>query len=128
MTDEQSTILIIEDEWSMRSVLVDRFELEEYKVLESGDGEEGLKIALDQHPDVILLDIIMPKMDGITMLKELRKDKWGKDAKVIFLSNLSSDNQQVRNLEKDKHADYLVKIEWTLDRVVEKVDKTIRKK
>ena len=63
------TILIVEDEVPMIKALVDKFRREGFAVLEAGDGEDGLKIAMEKRPDLILLDIVMPKMDGMDMMK-----------------------------------------------------------
>ena len=79
-----------------------------------------LAIALKEQPDVILLDIIMPKMDGITMLKKLREDAWGKEAKVILLTNLSS-NEKLAEVTAQGSHEYLVKTDWKIEDVVTKV-------
>ena len=83
-------ILIVEDEPMVRKALVEEFsEEKDIMVMSTKDGAEGLEVALREHPDFILLDIIMPVMDGMTMLELLRKDEWGKTAKVMVLSNLA---------------------------------------
>ena len=121
MTDKtKKKILIVEDEESLRGALRDKFAWEGFDVLEAGDGEEGLKAALREHPDLILLDIIMPKMDGITMLKKLREDDWGKEAQVILLTNLS-DNEKLSEALAQGTYDYLVKSDWKIADVVAKV-------
>lgn len=117
-------ILIIEDEKSLTDPIVDRLSRENFEVLLTKNGKEGLKSALKNHPDIIFLDILMPVMDGITVLRELRKDSWGKNAKVILLTNLSS-------VEKMKEAnelmvqDYLIKSDISLDDIVDKINKNI---
>lgn len=82
-------ILIAEDDVPLRRVFCDALKAEGYDVYEAGDGEEALSVALREHPDLIVLDILMPKMDGIEMARQLRLDAWGKTAKVIILTNLS---------------------------------------
>ena len=84
------------------------------------NGEEGLSVAKDKHPDIILLDIIMPKMDGITLLKELRTDPWGQTVPVIILTNLS-DYKSVADALQHGVNDFLVKSNWELEEVVAKV-------
>lgn len=96
-------------------------------MLEAKNGEEGLEVALREHPDLILLDIIMPVMDGMTMLARLREDLWGKDAKVIMLTNLS-DNEKVAETIAHGTYDYLVKSDWKLEDVVKKVRERLRLK
>lgn len=113
-------ILIVEDEPSLLTILVDKLNREGFSCLEAKNGEEGLKVALREHPDLILLDIIMPVMDGMTMLYELRKDPWGKDAKVIFLTNLSEAEKVAESLSQGVF-DYLVKSDWKLEDIVIKV-------
>lgn len=121
MNDEnKKTILIVEDEVSLRNVLYDKLSIEGFVVFEAKNGEEGLAVALREHPNVILLDIIMPVMDGITMLYELRKDPWGKDAKVILLTNLS-EAERVSQSQRQGVYDYLVKSDWKLEDIVKKV-------
>ena len=71
----KKTILIIEDEKTLREPLKEELQENGFKVLEAENGESGLKSALEHHPDLILLDTVMPIMDGITMLKELKKEK-----------------------------------------------------
>jgi len=120
MNEIKKTILIVEDEESYRRSLVDKFTIEGFNVLNAKNGEEGLKIALEKHPDIILLDIQMPKMDGKTMFLELVRDKWGMGVPVIMLSNLSDSKTVVGNI-KDGVSDYLVKSEYKIEDVVKKV-------
>lgn len=118
--ENQKKILIVEDETSLRNALRDKLILEGFVVLEAKNGEEGLDVALRNHPDLILLDIIMPKMDGLTMLKKLREDVWGKNTKVILLTNLS-DNEKVSEALLRGSYDYLVKSDWKIGDVVAKI-------
>lgn len=118
--ENQKKILIVEDETSLRNALRDKLLLEGFIVLEAKNGEEGLGVALRDHPDLILLDIIMPKMDGLTMLKKLREDVWGKNTKVILLTNLS-DNEKVSEALLQGSYDYLVKSDWKIEDVVTKI-------
>lgn len=120
---KKSTILIVEDEISLRNALHDKFAQKGFNVLEARDGEEGLSVSLEKEPDLILLDIIMPKMDGMTVLKKLRpENKWSKNVPIILLSNLGGDDEMMMmEIENDKMTDYLVKSNWSLNDVVEKV-------
>lgn len=119
-------ILLIEDEKSLLTVLADKFRRENFVVFEARDGEEGLKSAFGHKPDIIVLDIIMPSMDGLTMLKKLREDKWGDLVPVVILSNLSEPEQD--NKVADRGAiEYFVKSNWGLDDVVKKVKQTLQK-
>ena len=118
-------ILIVEDEVSLLNVLSEKLKLEGFEILEAKNGEEGLDLAIKQKPDLILLDIIMPKMDGITMLGKLRENSWGKHVPVIILTNLSSGSEILKSVEK-KVFSYLIKSDWKLEDVVKKIKKALR--
>jgi len=120
MGNKQKTILIVEDEETLRHVLSIRCTIEHFHVLEARDGEEGLMMTREQHPDIILLDLIMPKMDGITMLKKMKSDPAISDIPVIVLTNLS-DNEAVSEAMENGVFDFLIKSNYTLDDVLKKV-------
>ncbi|PJA89609.1 MAG: response regulator [Candidatus Magasanikbacteria bacterium CG_4_9_14_3_um_filter_32_9] len=114
-------ILIVEDDEPIIFSLSKKLELfKTVKVLCARNGEEGLSMALVEKPDLILLDIVMPEMDGIEMLRRLRKNDWGKTVKVIILSNLSSPERE-DEAKKLGIKDYIIKAEWKLENVVSKV-------
>lgn len=126
MTDPITTkkrILIIEDEKAMREALVNKFQHEGYDTAVATDGSSGLEQALKTSPDLILLDILLPVMDGMTMFKKLRNEnEWGKKVPVILLTNLSADDEGInRAIAENEPAYYLVKTDWNLNDVVEKV-------
>ncbi|MCI0533553.1 response regulator [bacterium] len=118
--EKKKTVLVVEDEKALRDVVIDRLKYEGYEALSAENGEEGLKKALESHPDLILLDHVMPKMDGLHMLKKLREDEWGKSANVIVLTNLSDTGTVAQATEHGVY-DFLVKSDWSLEKVVEKV-------
>lgn len=120
MTQKKFKILIVEDETPMREALLFKFQKEGFEVIAARDGEEGLSLAEKERPDLILLDIIMPKMDGMTVLQKLRGEDWGKDIPVILLTNLSESEKAIEAMGKGVH-DYLVKSDWRLEDVVAKV-------
>lgn len=120
MFSNKKKLLIIEDERPLLEALTDKFELEGFKVYTAADGEAGLSEAVKYHPDLILLDILLPKMNGMTMLDELRKNVWGKTAKVIVLTNLSDWKSTSKAVDQDVH-EYLVKSDWKIEDVVKKV-------
>lgn len=119
-------ILITEDETALRDALKDKLTREGFLVLEAKNGEEGLEIALNKHPDLILLDIIMPKMDGITMLKKLRETPWGKKARVILLTNIN-DTDRISQAMKLGSYEYLVKTDWKIEDVVDRINERLAK-
>ena len=118
------TILVVEDETPLARVLKERLAREGFRVLVAYNGKEGLEVALEEHPDLLLLDIVMPVMDGMTMIKELRKDEWGKDAQVILLTNLCDNLKISESMETGVH-DYLVKSDWTLEEIVKKINEKL---
>lgn len=119
-------ILIVEDEQDMLDALTDKFTREGFETLQAKDGIEGLEVALKDHPDLILLDIVMPKMDGMTMMKKLREDEWGKNVPIIILTNLSAtDEKLIEGMVKGEPSYYLVKSDWKIKDVVEKVKETL---
>lgn len=119
-------ILVAENDRAMLRVLVDRFAEERVSVLGVKNGEEGLKQSLGKHPDLILLDLKMPKMNGLTMLEKLRADKWGKDVPVIVLTNLS-DTGTIAKVLKIGVYDFLIKTDWKLKDVVKKVKEKLER-
>lgn len=119
-TNKNKIILVAEDEEPLRRVLNDILSFEGYQVIEAVNGEEGLERVLKEHPDLILLDIVMPKMNGLAMLKKLRADDWGKTASVIILTNLS-DNDEVIKAAESEGIPYFVKTDIKINEVIDKV-------
>ena len=117
---QDKTILIIEDEEALLDALAEVFDQENFNTLKAKDGEEGLKLALKEHPSLILLDILLPKLNGIDLLKKLRADKWGKKAEVMLLTNLSDTKDVADALTHGVH-NYFVKTDIDIDDVVNKV-------
>ena len=114
-------ILIIEDDPSYQKLLNDQLTKNGQGISNAKDGREGLASALSQHPDLIILDIKMPGMDGLAMLDELRKDEYGKSAKVIILTNLEPNDKILRKILEDLPTYYLVKSDIQLNELLEKI-------
>ncbi len=91
-----------------------------YAVLSADDGIKGLAVALDKHPHLIVLDMLLPKMNGPAVLQELRKDSWGAKVPVIVLSNVD-DSQHIFDTLSNGVLDYLVKADVSLDQIVDQV-------
>lgn len=113
-------ILLVEDDVLLRDMYSAKFGREGYDVHKAENGSEGVKMARELKPDVILLDIIMPKMDGFAALKELRKKAETKDIPVILLTNLGQD-QDIEKGKKLGADDYFIKANHTPTEIVEKV-------
>jgi DNA-binding response OmpR family regulator len=121
--DKKIVLLIVEDEKTLADTLEERLVSEGFEVIKAIDGGEGLKLALDKHPNLILLDLLMPKVDGLTMLKDLRKDNWGKNASVIILTNVESSDKvaDTIGLGFGNVFEYMLKTNWSLDDMVARI-------
>ncbi len=126
MAKPLAKVLIVEDEPPMLMALSEKFRKENFDVLEAKNGEEALKSALKNHPDLILLDLIMPKMDGMTVMKKLREDEWGKKAPIIIITNLNMDDKIVKSVSKDEPAFYLMKAEMRMEDIVAKAKEVLK--
>lgn len=125
--ENKKTILIVEDDKQLNEILSKKFIKEGFRVLNAFNGEEGLGIYMKENPDLILLDIIMPIMDGVEMLRKVRRKEDGKHVPVIVLTNLSEADKTAESLEHGVF-DYLVKSDWKLDDVVMKVKERLNLK
>jgi len=120
MTKNKKKILVVEDEVSLLQALNLKLEKAGFEVLSAKNGQEGLTTALKEQPDLILLDIVMPVMDGMTMLKKLREDPQAGDVPIIILTNLT-DSEKVSEALANQSFDYLVKSDWSLEDVVKRI-------
>ena len=124
--NKKKTILVVEDEKSIRQAMVDLLNIKGFTTLEGKNGEEGLKIALAEHPDLILLDVLMPDMDGMTMLKKVREDSWGRDVPVIILTNLNpADEQVIKDIVTNKPLHYFIKSDWNIHDIIKEINKVL---
>src|SRR3989344_4125852 len=122
----QKTILIIEDEKSLRGAIVDILRLKNFMPLEAKNGREGVELALLKHPELILLDLIMPEMDGVAALTLIRKDAWGATVPIIILTNLSAINgHALADAAARTPTHYLIKSDWKLHDIVKKIEEIL---
>ena len=117
-------ILFIEDESALQRAATQVLAEEGFKVLSALDGEIGLRLAREEHPDLILLDLILPKKDGFEVLRELKEDPAVKDVPVIILTNLEGSADVEKALALGA-TNYLVKTNYKLEEVVEKVKQVL---
>jgi len=117
-------ILIIEDEPDIREAIAEALSEEGYTVTTAENGEVGLAAALEQRPDLILLDIKMPVMTGQEMLTKLRQDVWGKTAKVVMLTAMD-DTRSIVTAHAGDITDYIIKAHHSLDEILRKVREAI---
>ena len=120
MDTRKRKILLVEDDTALASVYRSRLELEGFDVCEANNGEDALSLAVSEHPDLILLDVMMPKISGFDVLDILRNTPETTNIRVIMLTALSQpkDKERAEQLGVD---DYLVKSQVVIDDVIERV-------
>ena len=120
MDTRKRKILLVEDDTALASVYRSRLELEGFDVCEANNGEDALSLAVSEHPDLILLDVMMPKISGFDVLDILRNTPETTNSRVIMLTALSppKDKERAEQLGVD---DYLVKSQVVIGDVVERV-------
>ena len=117
---DKTKILVVDDERDIVQTLQDRLEINEYKVFTAYDGKEGLDQAVKEKPDLILLDVIMPIMDGHEMLEALRKQVGCEDISIIMLT-ARSQTQDIARANACGIEDYIVK-PFDLSELLEKIE------
>jgi DNA-binding response OmpR family regulator len=125
MADKKYKIAIIEDEPFLATMYVTKFELENFTVFRAADGQEGLEIIQTQKPDIVLLDVVMPKVDGFEVLRQLRTDSATASLPVILLTNLGQRSDIEKGLSLGA-SDYVIKANYTPAQVVAKVKEYLR--
>src|SRR4030042_3682550 len=123
--ENDKKILVIEDELPMLKALSDKFSREGFSVLEARNGEEGLNVALKTKPDLIILDLFMPVMDGKAMMEKLRQDEWGKKVPIIILTNLNPDDKTLNEIMASGPPYYFITSKRQLEDLTEKVKKEL---
>lgn len=118
------TILFVEDEYALQKTFGDILEKEGYKMVLVSDGESGLRLARSIKPDLILLDLILPKMHGLAVLEQLKKDAETQNIPVVILTNLEGMEEINKALELGAKA-YLIKTNYGLKEVIEKIKKAL---
>lgn len=124
MENKKPQVLLVEDDIFLASIYQKKFEIEGYKVVLAENGEKGLVEAKKKKPDIILLDVLLPKLDGFVVLERLRADPATKDIPVILLTNLGQKDDVQKGLDAGA-ADYLIKAHFKPSEVVEKVKKAL---
>jgi CheY-like chemotaxis protein len=126
MNDTQPKVLIVDDEESLLTVLSTKFSEEGVNVLTAENGKKALEVAFAEHPDIIILDIMMPEMDGFDVMKHLQEDEWGKTVPIILLTN-SSSFDTISKAVTSGMSEFIVKTELKLDEVVSRVKSRLAK-
>ena len=124
---KQKTVLIVEDEKSLRGAMVDILCIKNFIPIFAKNGREGVELALSKHPDLILLDLVMPEMDGTAALTAIRADDWGKNVPIIILTNLRTTNDQIiADAMTHNPTYYLVKSDCKLHDIVKKIEVVLK--
>ena len=117
-------ILFVEDESTLQKTFGEILKQEGYEMISALDGEIGLRLAKTKKPDLILLDLILPKVHGFEVLKKLKEDNETKDIPVIVLTNLEGIGDVEKAIELGATT-YLVKANYSLEEVIEKIKKAL---
>ena len=121
---EQKKILVIDDEEDIQKLLKVRLEQEDFKVVVANDGDIGIKVAENEKPDLIIMDIMMPKMDGYSCLKEIRKLPDMKDVSVLMLSG--KEEEKVRDLFAFQKISGYIEKPFELDELILKIREILK--
>ena len=121
----EKKILIVEDDNFLRELIAKKLIDENYKVSEAVDGEEGLKKIKEEKPDLIVLDLILPGVDGFEVLSKMKEDDALKSIPVIILSNLGQRDDIERGLKLGA-VDYLIKAHFTPGEIIEKIKNALK--
>ena len=119
-------ILFIEDEYALQKAMGEILIQDGYEIISALNGEEGLKLAQNKNPDLIVLDLVLPKIHGFEVLKELKENKKTKNIPVVILTNLEG-AQDVEKAIKMGANTYLVKSSYSLEEVTEKIKNVLNK-
>ncbi len=120
-------ILIVEDDKFLRELISRKLLGEGFKIDEAIDGEEGLKKLQESKPDLILLDLILPGLDGFDVLQRIKDDPGTASIPVLILSNLGQKDEIERGLKLGA-VDFLVKAHFTPEEIVQKIKEALQKK
>ena len=117
-------ILIVEDDQTLREILEKKLKMEEFEVITEADGDSALETVFKEKPDLVLLDIMMPGLNGISVLKQIRRDSWGKNVPIIIMSNLDY-SIHAAEIRPFNPTDYIMKVGSKLEDILEKIRKVV---
>ena len=126
MPKDKIKILLVEDDSFLLGMYATKFEMEGFKVIVAEDGEKAIRLALKEAPDIILLDIILPKINGFEVLRQLKDSPITANIPVILLTNLSQKDEIEQGLKMGAE-DYLIKAHFMPSEVVDKIKKVLNK-
>ncbi len=120
-------ILVVEDDRFLRELITQKLAREGYDVSEAVDGEDGVKKAEEKNPDVILMDLILPGIDGFEAITKIKEKPDFESTPIIILSNLGQRDDIERGLKLGA-VDFLVKAHFTPGEIIEKIEKVLGEK
>ena len=118
-------ILIVEDDKFLRELITQKLIREDFEVSEAVDGEEGIRKIKEEKPDLILLDLILPGIDGFEVLSQMKKESTLVSTPVIILSNLGQKDDVERGLKMGA-VDYLIKAHFTPGEIIDKIKAALK--
>jgi DNA-binding response OmpR family regulator len=121
----EKVILVVEDDKFLRELMTQKLIREGFKISEAVDGEEGLKKIKEEKPGLVLLDLILPGIDGFEVLTRMKEDPATSDTPVIILSNLGQREDVEKGLKLGA-TDYLIKAHFTPGEIIEKIKNIIK--
>ena len=120
-------ILVVEDDRFLRELITQKLVREGYEISEAADGEEGVKKAEEIKPDVILMDLILPGIDGFEAISKIKEKPELENVPIIILSNLGQRDDVERGLKLGA-VDFLIKAHFTPGEIIEKIEKVLGEK
>jgi DNA-binding response OmpR family regulator len=126
MPKDKIKILLVEDDSFLLGMYATKFEMEDFKVVMAEDGEKAVRLAAKEMPDIILLDIILPKVNGFEVLRQIKDNRMTAAIPVILLTNLSQKDEIEQGLKMGAE-DYLIKAHFMPSEVVDKIKKVLNK-
>lgn len=124
---EGKKVLLVDDDIAFCEMLSEILTANKNHVITEIDGESGINRALKEKPDLVVFDVMMPRMSGIAALEQLRKDEWGKNVPALLLTNVNEPEAMAASLENGPPTEYLLKVDWSLDQIAERIERLLAK-
>ncbi len=125
-TMNKQRILVIEDSHSLSESLIDMLHFKGYETLRANNGTDGIALALNEHPDLILLDVRLPDIEGFSILRTLRENDWGKTARVLILTAADTSEEVPEDLNISE-SDILHKSHWGIENLATRIAEELQK-
>src|SRR3990167_351343 len=125
--DKKIKILVVEDEEILLTALTEELKQEGFEVIGAKDGVEGVEKATHEKPNLVLLDLVMPRLDGIGALKQMKENSATREIPVVILTNLS-DYDKISDALSLGAMDYLVKANYRLEELIQKIKTVLERK